>query len=191
MIRSLLLCGGSGSRFGGGKLVAKRGDRPIGWLAARSLLAGTGDALAIVRAGDDALAAVLREAGCEVLSSEACAKGLGASLAAGVAATRTAGGWLVALGDMPLVSPATHAAVKAAMEAGAPLAAAVDRTSGRRGHPVAFSRELGDELAVLDGDAGARSVVERHGSRLVRVPVDDHGIFLDIDTPEDLEWIPP
>lgn len=156
-------------------------------MAARALLKGTGDALAVVREGDEALARLLREAGCEVLASDACARGMGASLAAGVKASRSAGGWLVALGDMPGIAPSTHAAVRRALLEGAVVAAAVDAASGRRGHPVAFGGALGDELASLDGDEGARSVLARHAPRLVAVPVDDPGILLDVDIPSDIQ----
>ena len=162
---------------------------PLAVRSARALLAGTGDALAVVREGDEVLARLLREAGCEVLASDACARGMGASLAAGVKASRSAGGWLVALGDMPGIAPATHAAVRRALDEGALLCAAVDAATGRRGHPVAFGGALGDELARLDGDEGARSLLARHAERLVAVPVEDPGIFRDVDTPSDLQGL--
>lgn len=162
---------------------------PLAVRSARALLAGTGDALAVVREGDEVLSRLLREAGCEVLASDACARGMGASLAAGVKASRSAGGWLVALGDMPGIAPATHAAVKRALLDGALIAAAIDAASGRRGHPVAFGGALGDELARLDGDEGARALVARHAPEVVTVPVGDPGIFRDVDTPSDLEGL--
>jgi len=187
LIRALLLGGGAGTRFGGAKLLAATTSDalPIGVRAARSLISGAGNALAIVRTGDAALANALREAGCDVLESAESARGLGASIAAAVKASRDADGWLVALADMPLVLPATHRAVAEALSRGARLAAAAD-ASGRRGHPVGFSSELFDDLAALDGDEGARGVVERHRAWLELVRVDDPGIFLDIDTPGDL-----
>ena len=188
MIRALLLAGGTASRFGGAKLLAvlPGDDVPIGVRAARSLIAGAGNALAVVRPGDDALAAALTGAGCEVLVSEACARGMGASLAAAVSASRSADGWLVALADMPSIAPATHAAVKASLEAGAIVAAAVDAADGRRGHPVGFAGRLGDELAALDGEPGARPIIERYGRDFVAVRVADAGIHRDIDTRDDL-----
>ncbi len=188
MIRGLLLGGGTGTRFGGAKLLAAtpRDATPVGVRAARSLVAGTGNALAVVRSGDAALARALREAGCEVLETPDSARGLGASLAAGVKASRDAEGWVVALADMPRILPATHRAVAAALSRGARIVAAAD-ASGRRGHPVGFSPELCADLAALDGDEGARSVIERHRAWLELVRVDDPGIFFDIDTLGDLE----
>jgi molybdenum cofactor cytidylyltransferase len=187
LIRGLLLAGGAAARFGGAKLLAAASDNPvpIGARAARSLLAGAGNALAVVRPGDAALARALREAGCEVLETAECLLGLGASLAAGVKASRDADGLLVALADMPRILPATHRAVAAALGRGAKLAAAGD-AGGRRGHPVGFSPDLFADLAALDGDEGARSVIERHRAWLEIVRVDDPGIFFDIDTPGDL-----
>jgi len=187
VIRGLLLAGGAATRFGGAKLLAAADDHatPIGVRAAKSLLAGAGNALAVVRPGDAALAQALREAGCEILEAPDSLRGLGASLSAGVKASRDAEGWLVALADMPRIHAATHRAVAAAVARGAKLAAAADAT-GRRGHPVGFGADLYADLAALDGDEGARAVVERHRAWLEVVRVDDPGIHFDIDTRGDL-----
>jgi molybdenum cofactor cytidylyltransferase len=103
-----------------------------------------------------------------------------------VSATDRADGWIVALGDMPLVSPATIRAVRDALVDGALLAAPVARASGARGHPVAFSAALRPELLALDGDVGARGIVERHRDELRILPTEDPGIVIDLDTPAQL-----
>jgi molybdenum cofactor cytidylyltransferase len=51
---------------------------------------------------------------------------------------------------------------------------------------VGFSAALRDELLALDGDTGARAILERHAGLIVQVRSDDPGIFVDIDTPQDL-----
>ncbi len=184
-IRALLLCGGSSSRFGGDKLLAPLDGEPVAARAARNLLAGAGSALAVVPLGSAALAAALEAVGCEVLETDRAARGMGASLAAGVAATDRAGGWIVALGDMPLVAPATIAAVRDALLGGA-AAAAPFAPDGRRGHPVGFGAQLRPELLALDGDVGARGILERHRDRVRRIPCADPGMLVDLDTPEQL-----
>jgi molybdenum cofactor cytidylyltransferase len=186
VIRAILLCGGTGSRFGGGKLLARVDGEAIGVLAAKSLLEGAGNALAVVRPGDPVLRNLLAVTGCEILETPHAERGMGASLAAAVLASPDAEGWVVALGDMPHIRAATHRAVMESIRKGALLAAAVSAGTKERGHPVAFSRPLFAELASLDGDEGARSVVARHRDKLVAVPVDDPGIFHDIDMPEDI-----
>jgi molybdenum cofactor cytidylyltransferase len=188
-IRGVLLCGGIAARFGSNKLLAvpPRGtpDSPLAVLAARNLISGAGNALAVIRPGDAALRSALEAEGCRVIESARCRDGIGASLAAAVEASRDADGWIVALGDMPFIRPATIAAVRAQLEIGALIAAPV--TAGERGHPVGFASTLCRELLALHGDIGARSVVQRHHDELVPVPVDDAGILLDIDTPAALE----
>ena len=117
-----------------------------------------------------------------VLDETEAARGMGASIAAGIAERSGAPGWLVLPGDMPLVQPGTFLAVAAALEQH-PVVYAQHR--GRRGHPVAFAAELYSELIQLDSDDGARRVMLRypaHGEDTT-----DSGVLLDVDTASDLE----
>ena len=184
MIAGLLLCGGKGRRFGVDKLLA--GDEPIVARAARNLKAGAGNVLAVIPLKSARLREVLEGEGCTILESDRTTAGMGASLAAGVQATATAEGWIVALGDMPIVDPATIDSIRRALERGAPMAAPFDR-SGRRGHPVGFSKALRSDLLALGGDVGARDLLARHAGMVERIVTDDPGIFVDIDTKADLE----
>jgi molybdenum cofactor cytidylyltransferase len=117
-----------------------------------------------------------------VLSDEDAARGMGASIASGIAERSGAPGWLVLPGDMPLVQPSTLLAVAAALEKH-PVVYAQHR--GRRGHPVGFAAELYSELIHLNDDDGARRVLLRypaHGE-----DTQDAGVLLDVDTATDLE----
>jgi len=117
-----------------------------------------------------------------VLSESEAARGMGASIAVGIAERSGAPGWLVLPGDMPLVQPGTMLAVAAALEQH-PVVYAQHR--GRRGHPVAFAAELYSELIQLNSDDGARRVMLRypaHGEDTA-----DSGVLLDVDTASDLE----
>ena len=158
---------------------------PIAARAGATLLAGAGHALAVIPPDRADLRRTLEAAGCEILESDRTARGMGSSLAAGVEASARAAGWIVALGDMPVIRAETIAAVKRALEGGARIAAPFD-ASGRRGHPVGFSSELLGELLALDGDTGARTILQRHADAIVRIETQDAGIFIDIDTPQDL-----
>jgi len=55
---------------------------------------------------------------------------------------------------------------------------------GTQGTPVLFAAEVFDELRALDGDAGARSVVQARPERVARLLI-DAPMPPDVDTPED------
>ncbi|MEN9538174.1 MAG: hypothetical protein RLZZ126_409 [Pseudomonadota bacterium] len=103
--------------------------------------------------------------------------GLGDCIAAAVAATPDAAGWLMVLGDLPLVQPRTLRAVAQALQQHDVVVPVVN---GQRGHPVGFSRRCHDELLTLNGDIGAAAVVRARGA--LELPVDDQGCVTDVDT---------
>jgi molybdenum cofactor cytidylyltransferase len=157
---------------------------PLGVAAARNLLAVLPDVVAVVRPGDFALAELLEQEGCYVTVCAQAASGMGASLAHGVAARRGAGGWLVALADMPSIGSATIAAIARGLEGGKNLVAPAYQ--GRRGHPVGFGKAYAAALSALGGDAGARELIAAHRDELTLIDCDDAGILRDIDTRADL-----
>jgi len=188
----ILLAAGRGERFGGAKLLAPlarpSGAIPagtaVGVAACRHLLAALPTTIAVVRPGDAALAAALTAEGARVIECAHADKGMGASLACAVAADPNADGWIVALGDMPWIRPATIAAVTTALTAGhAMVAPALD---GERGHPVGFARAFRSALLALTGDQGARAILASHRAALHCIPTDDPGVLRDIDVVADL-----
>jgi molybdenum cofactor cytidylyltransferase len=193
----LLLAAGKGSRFDASgrqsKLLAALPDgTPVALASARRLLQCCPRVFAILPQHaapprDQHIArlvGLLAEAGCEIVFCADSDAGLGHSLAAGVRAAPDAGGWLVALADMPAIQAATLRAVAAAIIQPHSIAAPVYQTG--RGHPVAFGSAYYSPLAALHGDNGARSVLREHAAAVIEVPCDDPGVVRDIDTPEDL-----
>jgi molybdenum cofactor cytidylyltransferase len=181
---AILLAGGVGARFGGGKLLHRLPDgTALGVAAWRNLHAAVERCVVIVRSGDEALSAQLRGAGADVRECAHAHLGMGHSLVCGVRALADAPGWIVALADMPRVRPDTIAALARHLAAGARIVVPVYR--GRRGHPVAFAAALREELLALHGDTGARTLLERYAAEVERLPVDDPGILQDVDTPAD------
>jgi molybdenum cofactor cytidylyltransferase len=184
-IAAILLAAGAGTRFGGEKLLHPLNDGvAIAAHAARNLLAVTPDVIAVVRWGDFPLYDMLEQEGCQVTMFQGAARGMGASLAHGVAQARGADGWVVALADMPRVPADIIKKIVAALEGGAVIAAPVLRQE--RGHPVGFGAALRDELLALDGDEGARAVVERHRDSVQLIECDDPGILFDVDRKSDI-----
>jgi molybdenum cofactor cytidylyltransferase len=128
----------------------------------------------------------LREVQAQFIVNDVPARGLGRSIAHGARALPPeAGAVVIALADEPRVDPLWIAAVIDRYRAsnGAAIVAPVFR--GVRRHPVLFDRSLFGELATLDGDRGARDIVERDPARVALVELDQPGT-IDVDTPEDL-----
>ena len=185
-IHGLLLCGGRSSRFGSDKLLS--GPAPIVADAARRLKDAVDNVLAVIPLGKRELRAVLEREGCDVLETDRTTLGMSGSLVSGIEATESADGWVIALGDMPRVRVETIRAVAGALRDGAAIALPAD-SQGRRGHPVGFASSLREELLALQGDVGARAVLARHAGAIRTIETDDNGIFVDVDTPRDLETL--
>jgi molybdenum cofactor cytidylyltransferase len=183
-IAGILLAAGAGSRFGGGKLLHPLDGVAIGARAAGNMLSAGLQVTAVVRPGNEALRHLLQAEGCKITECANAAEGMGVSLAQGIAQTRDADGWVVALADMPRIRPETIQAIADAVRGGARIAAPVFH--GERGHPVGFGAVLRDELLACGGDEGARSVIKRHHAEIRLVPVDDPGVVFDIDRREDV-----
>jgi molybdenum cofactor cytidylyltransferase len=196
VLEALVLAGGAGSRFGGGKLTTPwRGGALIDGALAAAFAAPVRSVTVVTGADPKVEAAAMAFAGrtgepdrLRLVHCADHAEGMGAPLRAGVAALPAdASGAFVFLGDMPLIPSSILPGLAAALAAGA--LAAAPGFEGRRGHPVLFSRELFSQLLTLKGDQGAREVLISLGPRLVIVPSDLPGTLVDIDAPDDLDRV--
>jgi molybdenum cofactor cytidylyltransferase len=181
LITGILLAAGRGTRFGSQKLLARLPDgRYVVEASAANLLAAVGRVIAVT-GRDERLMRVLDDCGCQVVVNERAAEGMGTSIGAGVGAD----GWIIALGDMPYIQAATIKKIKLALEEGAAIA--VPTHEGKRGHPVGFARQHSGALCALEGDAGARAIIESNIALARMIEVSDAGIFADIDVVGDLK----
>jgi CTP:molybdopterin cytidylyltransferase MocA len=95
---------------------------------------------------------------------------------------------MVTLVDVPMVRPATVAAVIGAWRTSrAPIVR--PSVGERHGHPVIFDRAVFEDLRSADPSVGAKAVFNTYRDRIVNLEVEDPGAFEDIDTPEDYRRI--
>lgn len=87
--------------------------------------------------------------------------------------------------DHPLVSPRTIKALLATHPED-PDRIIIPVHQGRKGHPVVLPRPVAEELYTLET---LRDVVRRDSTRLRMVEVNDEGILLNLNTPDDLREI--
>ena len=184
-IAGILLAAGAARRFGAPKLLHPLPDGvPVGIASARTLVQAVPHTLAVVQPGDRPLIEAYSAIGLEIVENPFADDGMGASLAAGVSAASGAGGWLIALADMPWIQPATVRMLADRLRSGTSMVAPA--FGGRRGHPVGFSRQWGGRLQTLGGDAGARSLIAEHADELVLLDIVDAGVLEDVDHLNDL-----
>jgi CTP:molybdopterin cytidylyltransferase MocA len=186
-VSAIVLAAGGGSRFGGGKLLAEFGGRPLIEAVLDNLRGAPVDEVIVVVGAD---APRLREV-CErhdvrIVHNEGWERGQSTSVLAGLRActpkTRAA---VVLLGDQPLLGAGAVERLAVAFVEGAKVAVAT--YGGKRCNPVLFSRGVWPLLeAELTGDEGARSILRRHPGLVVEVPCDEVGDPVDVDTRGDL-----
>ncbi|MDO8314771.1 MAG: nucleotidyltransferase family protein [Rugosibacter sp.] len=181
----ILLAAGRSQRFGTDKLMHPlAADLPMACVSAAHLQCVLPHTLAVVRPDQFSLIKQFAAQGIQTVTLAQTDGGMGLSIAAGIAATHSACGWLIALADMPFIQSETIAQVLASLQCGSAITAPLYQ--GRRGHPVGFSAAFGESLRALHGDIGARDLLMQHRNKIKLITCDDPGVLADIDTPADL-----
>lgn len=186
MIAGLLLAAGRARRFGAAKLARPlRGTPVVRWSAEALRAGGVDEVVVMVPANDTAVSAALGGVAVRLVGNPEPDRGIGHSIALGIVALPPhAEAVVVALADEPGLRPEWVREVIARRRPGGPAIVA-PTFRGVRGHPVLFDRRVFPELAALDGDRGARAVVDRDPGRVAFVEMGTPPLR-DVDTPEDL-----
>ncbi|MFC3725959.1 NTP transferase domain-containing protein [Neoaquamicrobium sediminum] len=188
VVDAVLLAAGRGQRMGGpNKLLSRISGQPLVRHAAQALLdSGVRSVVVVTGHEGDRVRAALGSFDVRMVDNAGYASGLASSLKTGIAALpQDAAGALVALGDMPEVTSAhIDMLLKAFVrEHGNAIIRATH--AGKRGNPVILPRSLFAAVATLEGDTGARQIVESSELPVIDVEI-GAAASLDIDTPEAL-----
>lgn len=191
-VAALVLAAGSSRRMAGSnKLLAPVGGVPMVRRAANAALASRCVGVVVVT-GHDAAAVRQSLAGLdlEFAHNAAHESGMASSLRAGLQALPgDIDAVVVMLGDMPCID-AGH--IDRLVDAFDPQRGniVVPMKQGRRGNPILWPREFFAEMQQVQGDVGARELLQRHADRIDAAACDDEAIFADVDTPAALEQLP-
>ncbi len=189
-VAAIVLAAGFSSRMGEPKLLLRLGDKPIlAHVLERLRDSDASEIVVVLGAHADRIRDEVSLEGARVTLNPDYALGMSASIRAGLAAVSAhSEAFLLILGDQPFVSSATFNALIARQEA-TRARVLVPTYKGVRGNPVLLHRSLSSEVESIAGDVGCRGVVAGHAAEVVEVPVDDPGILLDVDSPEDLQRV--
>lgn len=188
-VHAVLLAAGRSSRMGGpNKLLALFEGKPlVRRVAERVLESSVAGLVAVTGHQRERIEAALAGLNLTLVHNPDFAEGLSTSLKAGVAALPAgASGALIVLGDMPETSPADFDRLADAFRKAEGRAVVRATCNGKRGNPVILPRSLFEAVARLEGDTGARHLVESEGLDVIDVEI-GQGASLDVDTPDALE----
>jgi len=189
MIAAVVLAAGASTRMGEPKALLRRADgRSYVEAIVETARAGGCDEIVVVLGPPhgEAIRAAL-PAGVRAAWNGEPERGMLSSVQAGLAAVAGAASppraveaaliWPV---DIPFVEAAT---VRTLVTQDGTIVVPVHH--GRGGHPLRVARAHFDEIATLDPARGLKALVDAHAAAVIRLPVDDRGVLVDVDTPED------
>ncbi len=186
-IAAIVLAAGKSSRMGFNKLVADVGGKPLIVRTVENIATSKISKVFVVighEAADVELA--LAQSDVSFVRNRDYASGMASSVKVGVEEAHDFDGVLISLGDMPLVSTLV---INQMMEAFHPeqrrdLVLVV--RDGEIGNPVLWGAKYFPDLLNLQGERGARGLVEKYRSNATEILVSEEGVMFDADTPEAL-----
>jgi len=200
IITAIVLASGSGSRFGGKKLlheVVINNNLPLalGVISALNVKPFVDHVICIVQPEDKALKKQFEFHGFTTVDNLDFEQGLSSSIKAGIRfcqenyTNASNNHYMICLADMPYIEANTYKAVTKQFRASIKTHAntiirPVLTEYNKSGHPVIFSKKFETELLNLTGDDGGKPIIKQHGFDSVNV--DDAGVLADIDYLKDI-----
>jgi molybdenum cofactor cytidylyltransferase len=184
-LHAIVLAAGASRRFGSPKQLVRIDGRPMLHTVVSNAVSIAGGAVTVVLGSSASeLASLLRHTPATVVINRDWEEGMGSSLR--VAMSRLPGApaaVLVMLADQIAVSVEDLRRLVAGWRRN-PDSVAAASYAGTLGAPAVFPRRCYGALAEVRGDQGARPLLHRELDTLVRVPLPNAAV--DIDVPEDL-----
>jgi molybdenum cofactor cytidylyltransferase len=187
-IGAVILAAGMSSRMGEAKQLLRLGERTLlDQVIENVRAAGVCDIILVLGHAAETIAKGITSRNLKVVVNAAYREGMGSSLRAGISALPgEIDASLICLADQPLVRPET---LKLLMDRYRASRAeiVIPMYKGFRGNPVLLDRSVFPEVISLTGDIGCRAIFSSHLEGIVKVPVEDLGILLDVDSQEDFD----
>jgi molybdenum cofactor cytidylyltransferase len=168
-------------------LLPWQGGSMLGHTLENALAGGISPLTVVCGADAEAVSAEAASRGIPWLLNKDYAQGQSTSLLCGLTAVTPGQGVMFILGDMPQVQPQSYAALAVAYMKSRALIVVPVNGVGRRGNPTVWAPELFGELKLLSGDRGARELITKYEQQTLLLPLEEQGLYSDIDTPEDYE----
>jgi len=187
-IGAVILAAGTSSRMGEAKQLLRLGqDTLLGRVLEIVRGSRVQDIVLVLGHAAEAIKERIPTQNLKVVLNESYQQGMGTSLRTGLAALPPdIDAALIVLADQPFVRSETlDLLIDQYQQSGAQIVIPIYK--GFRGNPVLLDRSVFPEVMALTGDVGCRAIFGNHLEGIVKAPVDDIGILLDLDDKDDLE----
>jgi molybdenum cofactor cytidylyltransferase len=197
---ALIPAAGRSRRMGKPKLLLDVGGRTVlARLLAGLEAAGVGSRWVVVHPDDAEIRAEVERHGGNALVPDSPPPDMRASAAYGLTVLKKRfqdcgevpqpdAPWLLVPADYPVISGDVVTALLEAVRVN-PGRIFIPTYRGRSGHPTVFAWRHALEVDQIPPDTGLNWIVRQHATEVVHVPVENEGVVLDLDTPEDYERV--
>ncbi len=184
-VTAMLLAAGESTRMGKLKQLLPFGDSTILGQVLKNLLESSLDEIIVVlgyRAEE--IASRIADMPVKIVINQDFRQGMSSSIRKGLTQMPESSAIMISLGDQPLIGKEI---VDRLLEefSGGEHGIVAPAYKGRRGHPVIFDAKYQLELSRLEGDVGAKAIVEAHPEDVLQVEIDSESIVGDIDNKND------
>jgi molybdenum cofactor cytidylyltransferase len=187
-IAAIVLAAGKSLRMGTNKMLANFRGEPMLRVTVASIANSSVDQIIVVTGHERLKAeAILNGIKLRTVHNPHFADGLSTSLRCGLEAiSETADAAIICLGDMPLIEPHLIDRLIAAYNPVEQRTIVVPTYRGQLGNPVLWGANHFIKLMSLEGDRGARSLIDQLRAEVVEIESTTNAVLRDADTPEAL-----
>ncbi|MBT0664958.1 nucleotidyltransferase family protein [Geobacter pelophilus] len=186
-VAAIVLAAGQSTRMGRCKQLLPLGETTVIGHCLNALMAGgAAEIVVVVSETGHEVAEAVRDYPARVVVNHAPGGDMSSSVRTGRdSLAREESGVIVHLCDYPLVAAPTISSMILAHRK-SPDSIIIPCNRNRRGHPLLFPLSVLDELGH---EQILRDLVRREPNRIICIAVEDPGVLLDMDTPEDYRRI--
>ena len=195
MISSILLAAGQSLRMKGeNKLIKEVDGIPLIKYAVKNILASTVDEIIIVLGHEKDLIESIIGVNKKIkfVYNEDFKKGISSSIKIGLNhISKKTDAFFISLGDMPNVNQNIYnKLIKSMIKYNKKLKPKYKKEiiiptfEAKNGNPVLFSKFMKPKVMLVKHDMGANEIIKLNKVKILNVPFNNDGIFLDFDTPD-------
>jgi molybdenum hydroxylase accessory protein, YgfJ family len=187
MINAIIMASGYGRRMGKDKLLLPFRDKLLVEHIIEKVM-GCDFYNRVIVSRDERILSLAAKKGIKGIENDNAYKGQSESIKLGIINTLEAHGYMFFTADQPLIHIETIKLLMHTFNKNSNCII-VPRFGEKRGNPVIFPVKFVNELMLIDGDKGGKSVINNHIKDVIFVDIKNEYELMDIDTYEDYEKI--